>query len=182
MKAKEVILYEDQAAAKLVNVTGWVDKNGRFFGNQIDSEHLARYSGCTHKTCECGELIEKMFTKCSKCRELAKIQRHKDRKFQEWDGEEIVYSDKYQRYFYDADEIVEFCDDEEIDPSELRLLLCIPQYFNQIDEDYWSDVLPEDSDGELPNKLIEALVAFNEVIKSLPPVSYIPSEVRTEYK
>lgn len=180
MKTNEIILYEDQSAARFVeNISGWVDKNGRFFGKD---EHMARHSSCTHRRCECGELTEKTFTKCSKCREIAKIQRHNNRKFQEWDGKEMVYSDKFQRFFYDADEIETFCEEEEIEPSELRLLLCVPQHFRQVDEDYWSEVLPEDSDGELPNKLKEALIAFNEVVASLPPASYYPSEVRTEYK
>jgi hypothetical protein len=102
--------------------------------------------------------------------------------FKEWNGKEIVYSDMADKYFQDSDEIEDYCEEEEIEPSELRLLLCVPNYFDQVDGDIWSDVLPEDSEGDLPKKLQDALNAFNEVIKSLPPASYSPSNTRTMYQ
>lgn len=183
MKNETVILFEDESAAKFVeNISGWVDINRRFFGNNKDSEHMARYSSCTHQRCECGEIMKKGWTKCEKCRITSAIEKYNLLPFKEWNGKEIVYSDMADKYFRDSDEIEDYCEEEEIEPSELRLLLCVPNYFDQVDSDIWSDVLPEDSEGDLPKKLQDALNAFNEVIKSLPPASYSPSNTRTMYQ
>ena len=39
------IMYDSPEAAKyLTNLKGWVDINGKYFGNSKDSEHSARYS------------------------------------------------------------------------------------------------------------------------------------------
>jgi len=180
MKNETVILFEDESSAKFIeNISGWVDINRRFFGNNKDSENIARYSSCTHQRCECGEIMKKGWTKCEKCRTASEIEKYNLLPFKEWDGKEIVYSDYADKYFRDSDEIEDYCEEEEIEPSELRLLLCVPNHFDQIDSDIWSDVLPEDFEGELPRKLQDALNAFNEVIKSLSPASYSPSKTRT---
>jgi hypothetical protein len=182
MESKKVILYEDESAAKFVeNISGWVDVNRRFFGNNKDSEHMARYSSCTHMRCECGEIMTKGWTKCDKCREVLAIEKYNSRPFREYDGG-IVYSDLADKYFRDSDEIEEYCEEEDLHPSELRLFLCVPNEFTEIDGDQWNDILPEDSEGELPKKLQDAINCLNEVIKSLPPASYSPSNNRTEYK
>lgn len=183
MKNETVILFEDESAAKFVeNISGWVDINRRFFGNNKDSEQMARYSSCTHKRCECGEIMTKHWTKCEKCRTKSAIERYNLLPFKEWDGKEIVYSDLTDQYFRDIDEIEEYCGENDIEPSELRLQLCVPNRFNEIDSDYWSDIMPDDGDGELPKKLQAALSAFNEVVKSLSPASYSPSNTRTAYQ
>lgn len=181
-KEKETMMYDSLEAATFVtNISGWIDKDGRFFGNNKDSEHMARYSSCTHMRCECGELMTKGWTKCEKCRSISDIEKYNKLTFKEWNGKDIVYSELVNKYFNDSDEIEYYCADEEIDPKDLRLLLCYPNEFREIESDYWEDVLPEESEGELPKKLQEALIVFNEVIKSLSPASYSPSKTRTTY-
>ena len=176
------INYEDSNAARFVeNIKGWVDINNRFWGNNPDSEHMARYSSCTHLKCECGKSMTKGWTKCDECRNKAEIERYYKLPFEEYTGE-MVYSEFANEYFRDADEIEQYCEDNDVGAKDLRLLLCKPIYFGQIDSEYWNDVLPDDSEGELPIELQTTIDMLNEVIKKMPPASYFPDKIRTEYK
>lgn len=181
MKTEKQIIYDDENAARFVkNICGWVDINNRFFGNNPDSENMARFSSCTHKKCECGNLMSKNWTKCDECRTKAEIERYNKLPFKEYDGS-LVYSHLVEEYFNDSCEIEDYCYDEGIDSKELRLVFCKPNKLNQISSDYWEDILPEDSEGELPEVLQEALDNLNKVISELPPVSYSPDKIRTTY-
>ena len=99
----------------------------------------------------------------------------------------IVYhlknSHAVDEFFEDSNEIEDYCADNEIDPKDLRLVFCNPLYFQQVDTDYWSDVMShEEDDDDLPDELLKALNAFNDVIAKLPPANYTPGNIRTEYK
>jgi len=182
MKTEEkIILFDASESARFVeNIKGWVDINNRFFGNNPDSEKNARWSSHTHRNCECGKLMAKGWTKCEECRTKIEIEKYNQLPFKEYDGG-MVYSHYADEYFIDSDEIEEYCEDKEIDPKYLRLVFCEPNKFSQIDSDYWEDVFPEDSDGELPKELQEALDNLNRVISTLPPASYYPGKIRTIY-
>lgn len=178
----KIILYDDKNSAKFVkNIKGWVNINGKFFGNSESSEHRARYSSCTHKKCDCGNIMGKEWAKCESCRSKSEIEWYIQLPFEEYTGE-MVYSYYADEYFRDSGEIEDYCHDNKVDFKELRLVLCIPNKFWKIDAEYWEDIMPENSDGELPKELNEALKIFNKVISGLPPVSYSPSRTRTEYK
>ena len=182
MKQEKQIIYDDENAAKFVeNIKGWVDINNRFFGNNPDSEHNARFSSCTHIKCVCGKLMTRGWTKCEECRSNQEIERYNKLPFEKYDGG-IVYSEMADKYFRDADEIEEYCEENDVDAKDLRLVFLEPNKFSEIDADYWEDVLPEDSEGELPTKLQEALDNLNKVISELPPASYYPGKTRTEYR
>jgi len=181
MITQKQIIYDDENAARFVeNVKGWVDINNRFFGNNPESEHMARWSSCTHLKCECGNLMTKGWTKCDECRTKSGIERYNQLPFKEYDGS-IVYSHYADEYFNDADEIEIYCEDEDVDAKDLRLVFCVPNKFREINSDYWSDILPDDSEGELPVKLQQALDSLNKVISELLPASYLPGKIRTEY-
>jgi hypothetical protein len=182
MKNQKIIIFDDENTARFVeNIKGWVDVNNRFYGNNPDSEHMARWSSCTHLKCECGKLMSKGWTKCDECRIKAEIERCNQLCFKEYDGG-LVYSYLADKYFRNSNEIEDYCSDEEIDPRDLRLVFCEPNRFSQIHSDYWDDVLPEDSEEELPTKLQKALDNLNKVILEMPPASYYPSNTRTEYR
>jgi hypothetical protein len=66
MKDEKMILDTSDEAAKFVTgISGWVSRDGHFCGND---ERIARYIGSTHKLCECGNIVEKMWIKCDRCR------------------------------------------------------------------------------------------------------------------
>lgn len=180
MKAEKQINYNDKEAARYVeNIKGWVDINNRFFGDSKESEHLARYSSCTHKTCKCGNIFDKGWTICPECRLKKEIEKYNLLDFKEYNGLP-VYSHSTDKYFFSEDELIEYLDDEEEEIEDLRLVFCIENYFNQLNPDYFEDELPED--GDIPIELQKAIDNLNEVIKNLGTASYSPSNIRTEYK
>lgn len=175
---EEVVLYTDPTAASLKTFTGWVSRDGRFWGKD---EAAARYSGCTHKICECGNLMKRFYTKCDQCISKLELERYNNLPFKEWDGKSPVYSDAYDKYFFEYDDISDYCEEENIDPVDLRLVLCVPNKYYHVRSDYWEDIMPEDSGGDLPKALQEALNNLHKVIDNLPPASWCPGKVRTNY-
>lgn len=179
MKTKEekkTILPTDENVVKWVeNISGWVDNTGRFWGKEKD---MAIYASITHKVCECGNLMEKHYTKCAECRTKADIERYNNYPFKEWDGKSLVYSHVADQYFRDEGEIEDYCSDNEIKSEELRLVLCDPCYIEELDGSQWEDLLPEDHDY-FPKEVQEAIDAFNLAVKNFPPLSWFPSKVRT---
>ena len=180
-KEKQIMYDSPEAARYLTNIKGWVDINGRYCGNASNSEYLARWSSCTHRKCECGKLMTKGWSKCNECRAKIEIDLYNKLPFKEYNGD-LVYSHLVDEYFRDSDEIEDYCFDNDINPKDLRLVFCEPNKFSEISGDYWAEVMPEDSDDELPTKLQEALDNLNKVISELPPASYSPGRIRTEFK
>ena len=177
MNDTKIIAKDSPEAARLVTVTGWVSSDGRFFGDGKDAEDVARYAGCTHVPCsECGKLTEKLYTHCVECREKEKAERYVARKRNEWGGEVPIYSERFDRYFFDEDDLVEFMEDEGCSFDALLPVLCEPNKMRPVEVDYWYDDLPEEADGELPKEANVALDTFNEAIKDIV-LSWTPTNI-----
>lgn len=171
-KEELVIPYDSDEAAQIKTVTGWVDRQGRFWG---ENEDQARYCGSTHQLCKGNPehgLISKHYH-CEVCSREREINRHMKLEVVDWNGEAFLYEITNDRYFSDPDDILDFCEENGVRPSELLLEVCTPNYAREIDgNDYFYDDLPED--GEIPNELQEAFEKLNEVIRKAPPLSYSP--------
>lgn len=162
----------DEAATLKTGLSGWFSRNGRFYGGD---ERAARYDGCTHVACEdCGEPTERGWLVCPKCKEIRDIKRYDAMPKVEWDGKGGLYSESCDRYFWSWDEVENYCEEEDTEISQLRLVICEPQYLHLIDPDDFCDELAED--GELPDTIIKAIDDFNKVIKDEPPVSWYPGK------
>lgn len=174
-KTELVVLDTAPEAASIQTVTGWVSRTGRFWGND---ERMARYDGCTHKLCECGGVAEKSYLRCDKCRAIREREKYEAMPVQEWDGQAFLYSDAHDKYFQDleslADHLSDYDDDEKYTLEDLRLIICKPNYAQQIETDWWVDDLPED--GDIPAEMQEALSVFNEVVRRAPPLSWSPGK------
>lgn len=167
----EIVLDTDEAAAKLVTVTGWVSRDGRFFGNKEDSESMARYAGCTHRACQkCGKAAPKTYTACDECREKAATDRYNALPKANWDGSGMIAIWHSDTYFNDWDEVMDYCEEHELPVEQLNLVICQPNYIRELDYGYAIDLLPED--GENPSELDNAIEAFNQAIKKIPAISY----------
>jgi hypothetical protein len=171
----KVIMFNSQEAAQYrTDISGWVSKGGRYFGND---ERTARYDGCTHRPCEdCGKPVIKDHLICPGCTSARDKKRYDALLKQVWDGTGMVYSETVDRYFSSMDEVDEYINDEGGDMEGLRLVICVPCYLPPIDEgDYGRDSLVED--GELPDEIIGAIEAFNKVVKGMKPVSWYPGNI-----
>ena len=172
---KEMIHYNSPEAAQFKDLKLWVSANGRVHSD----ENSARYDGCTHKDCECGELMEKMYTLCEKCREKSEIKRYFEKPLAEWDGESPLYDEFSEQYFFNGEgEILDYCEDNDIKQEDLRLLICEPQLPYQIDpRDIYEELIPED--GELPDEIITIFEELNKRIMTYKkPISWIPGKGR----
>jgi hypothetical protein len=161
LPTETVILNTSDDAAKQVTVEGWVSRRGIFYTGS-DAERIARWDGCTHIACECGELAPKGYTKCLKCRVKADHERWLKMPLIEWDGVTPLVIHRDDTYFFDADSIYEHAAEAGCAVSDLELVVCEPCYARQVDEDYWQDDMAED--GELPDVIRKALDAFNKVV------------------
>ncbi|OTA14070.1 hypothetical protein Xbed_03743 [Xenorhabdus beddingii] len=170
MSEKIIVMYDSSEAAQIQAVTGWVSRNGRFWGND---EQMARYDGSTHRKCDNNpeHPIVEMYSYCSICHEESRQQKFMAMRRQKWDGETPLVIFDTDQYFFYEDSLNAYCDEHEVTPSELQLVICEPNYPAEINgEDYFTDDLPED--GELPDELQRAFDALNAVIRNSPPLSW----------
>ncbi len=178
---EKIVMYESpEAATYVTNVEGWIDINRRFFGKGQHGEEMARYSSCTHKTCDCGNKMTKGYVKCESCRHKAATERYNALPFREWDRIEPVVTFGGDNYFFNEEDLIEYMEENEL--KDIDLLFCAENNWRTVDNDYWADEMPENSDGELPKELQAALDNLNNVIKTLSPQSYSPGKIRTSYQ
>jgi hypothetical protein len=179
------MLYEDPDLVEYrTDIRGWVGKNNkRYYGDAEDSEHLARYDSCTHKKCKCGNIMRKHFTECSKCREKNRIESYYRMPYKQYKQDMVVYCDIHDKYFFDYDSILDFCDYEGIEVDELRLIVCKPNKPSNIDPyEYYEDILPEE-DIDLPDDILEAFDKLNNTLNNSDSiVSWEPGKYRTDIK
>lgn len=178
---KQVIMYQShEAATYKTNIEGWVSSDGRYWGKGDHNEHMARYTGCTHTKCDCGAIIpNKSYTKCYDCRNINRIENYNKLPFKIYNGDPVVTAFESDNYFFDEDSIIDYMNDN--DMKSIDLLFCEPNTWFKIENDYWADIMPENSEGDLPEDLQNALNNLNDVIKKLPPCSYSPGKIRTSY-
>lgn len=172
---QKIVMYESDEAAQVKTLTGWVSREGIYWG---DNEHQARWGGCTHKTCECGNMMSKHYLKCDSCRTKSDRENYLKLPFKEYNGEPVVIRDT-DTYFFSEDEIVDYLEDNDL--KEVDLLFCDAQEWTPISSDVWQDIMPDEEDF-LPEPLQAALDNLNQVIETLLPCSYFPGKVRTTYK
>jgi hypothetical protein len=176
MPKDKMILTTSDEAATYKTVTGWVSRDGYFFGND---ERSARYSGATHRPCEeCGKPIEKSRVRCSECQEKKSRALFLAMSTKEWDRETPLYSRHVEEFFFDEESLLDYCDEELCHTiEEMELIICEPRYARQLDVDDFCDELPEDRD-EAPEALMVAIDEFNERVKGLGPLSWTPGKYR----
>ena len=156
---KKIILPESPEAASIQTVTGWVSSNGRYWG---DNEKMARYDGSTHRKCECGEIIAQQ-TYCKTCHAKRELDNFLAMEKKPWDGAAMLYSLLNDEYYSTPDDAIDYAYENELNLEDLQLIICEPNYAQEIDSSYWSDQLPDDDDGN--DVLEEAIKVLNQTIK-----------------
>ena len=176
MAEAQVMYDSDEAAEVRWNISGWVDRNGRFWGND---EHMARWSGCTHIKCECGAVREKCWTKCEACREHGRLEHYIAMPVQDWDHDSPIYSLTYERYFFNDEQLQEFVgelfeDGADVTELSMMLITCVPQHYHQIDAEIYHDIMAEDEE-DLPMEIQQAMDVFNRAVSAyVKPASWAP--------
>jgi hypothetical protein len=180
---EKIIMYDDPSIIRKVDMVDETGKvisvgylsNDNLFYNDAD---MARYRSCTHKTCECGKPMKKFYLRCDECRAKATIGRYNDLPYEEWNGVTPLATYDGDEYFFDIDDIEWFCEEHEMEPHELRLVICEPNRFRLVTSDYWDDIWPENLE-HLPKEIEDALETFNTVLKNANPLSWQQGKTRT---
>lgn len=159
------------------DIKGWVDKDGIFYGKD---KKRAIYANITHKTCECGEIMPKFYSRCSKCSHTTIVEQYNKLEYKEWDGETplTLYDD--DKFFWGEDEVEEYLEDNELEIEDLMLIICEPNYLWEVESDYWEDILDEDMN--LPSEVEKKLEELNKAIRESKPVSWGEGKYRTNIK
>lgn len=169
----EVILTTDDAALQKVETHQvYFSRHGKAFLK----EDAARNDGATHNFCKCGNSKPKHNIFCTACEPIPE-DKYLKKPFKEWDGETplVIYGD--DQYFFDEDSLMEYCDENEVKSTDLKLCICEPNHFYEVNPDYWEDIWPEDA--ELPKEVDEALKAFNAFLAKQKPFSWSEGIYRT---
>lgn len=160
----EVVPYDSDEAASIKMVSGWVDRKGFLYGPHQHEEHLARWSGCTHVRCGvCGTLTPKHKPVCDPCDQRQADEKYASLPKTEWDGTTPIYSDAADRWFWNEDDLRDYCEDRGCFPNSLRLYLGRPVMAHPIEpSDIYCDDLPDD--GEIPTAVEDAFEKLNAAL------------------
>ncbi len=176
MTDQKIVMYDSPEAATRVDMPGWKSRGGLFYpGDNESSEHGARWSGCTHQTCECGKPYVKGRVRCDSCQAKVDTDKYYALPVIEWDEVTPVCDYGSDNYYFDMDTVLDVLHDAQEDAKkrgedpEVRLVICEPHYLHMIEGSDWYDDLADDGDGELPDEVCKAIDAFNEVIKAQGP-------------
>jgi hypothetical protein len=124
----EGTLKNEEAAEHRTNISGWVCKTcRRFYGDGQGSEGAARY--CCEKDHRCGTdgcegRAAKPYIYCDPCVARRDEARWLALQEVEWDGEEPLCVFDDDRYFFDADSLADWLEEEGIPVEKVRLVLC----------------------------------------------------------
>lgn len=174
MAEKKIVMYASDEASKQITTTGWLSADGRFWGKD---EHMARWCGCTHMLCACGEVMDKSYTICRTCRDKASDERYAALERKLWDGKAPICIYGGDQYFWDEDGLIEYCEALDCTPADLQLVFCEPTYAKEIcGSEYFCDDLA--GDCELPGELEDAFEELNKRIREFrEPLSWFPGKV-----
>lgn len=172
-KTSKVVMMESDEAASIKTITGWVDRHGRFWG---DNEHQARWSGSTHRQCRNHPENHPAYPSngfCELCQKASRQAKFAQMTRVVWAGEPLVIFDT-DIYFFDTDSLVDYCRDNAVLPGELQLVICQPNHVPQIDiEQHCEEIMPEDGDiSRIPQNILDAVEALNKAIKEAKEVSW----------
>ncbi len=178
-----VILHDDPRACQKSTKEIFISARGRIFFYF----YSARYDGKTHNVCECGILCEKSYYSCGDCIRKMAHENYLKKPFKEWDGITPVYSESFEQYFFDIDEIICYLENEfhgVSDEPDLMLVLCEPNMPDLAIDDDFCDYMPEDMSLEdvASQEFLDAYDNLNKLLKKEKPWSWLPGEYRTEIK
>lgn len=148
----------------------------------IVTEHTVRRELSTHKQCEkCGSVFENN-SYCDSCSSKSENESYWKKPFKEWDGKTPLVIYNSDQYFFDAEDVEFYIEENKIDPKELNLMICYPNNCIQIGEEYFTDEMPENFDclSDFDKGLVSKINDLNFYISTLKPMSWSEGNYRTE--
>jgi hypothetical protein len=162
----DIILYDDPRAAVFEKREKelWWDINGRGYL----TEEQARMHSRTHCYCEKHDNYYPINSYCKKCMDERGDQRYLHLPEEEWDGETPVMQWRGDKVFFSDEELIEYCDDWEIHPEDLQLVLCAPAGHRELTTEYWEESLDEEGEG-FSKTFLDKIDELNELLSKEQP-------------
>ena len=178
MSVKEAKYQYTEAAEYLKSIEGWVCKNcGRYWGIDDHGEHMARYCCTREHVCDmCGVIVKGGYTRCEACREKVRAERYAKLERRDWDGDAPLCDWDSDRFFWSAEQLIDYLTDEAISLDSIRL--CFAEEGKPPVFDFASlleDHLPDDAD--LPDGYEKLEAHVNAFLKKHAPYCYWGSNV-----
>lgn len=129
-------------------ITLWKGKTHYFHDKELAECELA----ISQKCISCDEPTgNPYYIICEDCKIKKEDESYEKLPFKEWDGKTPLVIYKTDTYFYNEDDVVSHCDDNEINPENLNLVICekveIPQFrVSDLIDDIW------DWDCDIPHE------------------------------
>jgi hypothetical protein len=164
MNDKEEIFIkgENDGAVFKEDISGWVSRNGRFYGKD---EKLARYDGSTHSRCECGSLITKSWICCEGCRAQKRKERYNSLPLNEsFAGDTPCADFDGDEYFFDQSSLFDYMFENDLTPEMMMLVDLKDAKLRTVDDDYFLEDGPEEVDV-LPANVAQKLEELNQAIR-----------------
>lgn len=189
MDEHKFVIFEDgavfQKSVTLENV--WVMANGL---GAVTQESLARHLGSTHSKCQekgCGQILPKGQTICGICTKRKTRERWLKLPKKSWDEKIPVGLLDSSDYFYDMDDIYNFCIENDVHPNNLLLIHTEEKLFPEFDfcHDYLSrsvfDKIDEDASDHFSNDEIEKINDLvNSILKNKGILYYSDTDVAVD--
>jgi hypothetical protein len=175
---EKIVMMDSDEAASIQTVTGWVDRQGRFWGKD---EYQARWCGATHRKCQKKpdeHPIHPTNGYCEECHRESRQEKFAGMERAIWKGEPLNIFDG-DTYFFDAESLADYCWENSLLPSELQLVICIPNFPAEIDmNDHCQEIIPDGGDHhDIPEPIWLAAEALNKAIRESQPISWSGSDV-----
>lgn len=125
----------------------------------------------------CGGIAKKGWLRCDDCIIKTRNENYTKLPYKEWDGKEPVCLYDDDKFFFDEESLTDYLYDNELNGSDVMLVLCKPVMYQPID----SEIIAGDAheDWEPSKELEDRMKQFNEFLKALPPHSWEPGKIRT---
>jgi len=169
-----------ERSAHVVTVTGWAcAKCNRWYAQD---ERTARYCCATDFPCPengCKNRAPKGHIRCDDCDEARQRTRWEALPENEWDEQTPLVLDGDDTYFFNADDLRNWIEDEDgrrIDDA--RLVVCVPEAPPTFEmAEFLTDYLPPDMDGDLgdTSKIDDRV---NGWIRKNAPKAWVPGTTR----
>ena len=183
-KDEKIVMFDSpDAATYRTDIKGWVSRTGQFYGDGPGAERGARWAGCTHEVCPCGNTHDKSRIICDSCYAKKQTEKYYSLPVVDWDETTPVCEFQNDKFFFDVESLLDemYWQLEEAkkrqEEPEMQIVLCEPHYLHLLDGDEWSDDIPDEGDG-LSEEVGAAIDALNAVLKTQGPSCWYPGKVR----
>lgn len=148
----------------------------KYWADRISKDSLA-----THSDCEsCGIEFKKNYTYqrlCGSCKTKAEWEKYKKLELVEWNGSDAVCLYGDDKYFFDKDDILEYCEENEIESSQLQLVLCYRTSFDEINVcELQQDNVHDDWEPDA--ELLELEKQLNDYFRKASTNTWMPGNKR----